>query len=106
VHRVRRFVEVGSGWIGYAMTEAALAEVRNGAKWNPDPSFNLAGAILADPEFACLLKIVFEGRTCHGPTAEGEGTMNEPGAERSQWVWFVATLVAMTIIALIASYPR
>jgi hypothetical protein len=32
--------------------------------------------------------------------------MNEPGAERSQWVWFVATLVAMTIIALIASYPR
>jgi hypothetical protein len=32
--------------------------------------------------------------------------MNEPGAERSQWVWFAATLAAMTVIALIASYPR
>ena len=58
MHRVRKFVEVGSGRIGYAMTEAALSEVSNGAKWNPDPSFNVADAILADPEFASVLKTV------------------------------------------------
>jgi len=40
------------------MTEAALSEVSNGAKWNPDPSFNVADAILADPEFASVLKTV------------------------------------------------
>jgi len=40
------------------MTEAALSEVSNGAKWNPDPSFSVADAILADPEFASVLKTV------------------------------------------------
>src|SRR5258705_4040335 len=40
------------------MTEAALSEVSNGAKWNPDPSFSVADALLADPEFASVLKIV------------------------------------------------
>jgi hypothetical protein len=58
VHRVRKFVQVGSGRIGYAMTEATLSEVSNGAKWNPDPSFSVADAILADPEFASVLKVV------------------------------------------------
>jgi len=58
VHRVRKFLEVGSGRIGYAMTEAALSEVSNGAKWNPDPSFSVADALLADPEFASVLKVV------------------------------------------------
>jgi len=58
VHRVRKFVEVGSGRIGYAMTDAALSEVSNGGKWNPDPSFNVADAVLADPEFASVLKAV------------------------------------------------
>jgi hypothetical protein len=58
VHRVRKFVEVGSGRIGYAMTDATLSEVSNGAKWNPDPSFSVADAILADPEFASVLKVV------------------------------------------------
>ena len=58
MHRVRKFVEVGSGRIGYAMTDAALSEVSNGAKWNPDPSFSVADAILADPEFVSLLKAV------------------------------------------------
>ena len=38
VHRVRKFVEVGSGRIGYAMTQAALSEVSDGATWNPDPN--------------------------------------------------------------------
>ena len=40
MHRVQKFIEAGSGRIGYAMTEAALSEVSNGAKWSPDPSFN------------------------------------------------------------------
>jgi hypothetical protein len=46
VHRVQKFVEVSTGRIGYAMTAAALSEVSNGAKWNPDPSFSVAEAIL------------------------------------------------------------
>ena len=58
VHRVQKFVEVSTGRIGYAMTDAALSEVSNGATWNPDPSFNVADAILADPEFASVLKTV------------------------------------------------
>jgi hypothetical protein len=58
VHRVRKFSEVGSGRIGYAMTEAALSEVSGGAKWNPDPSFSVADALLADPEFASVLKVI------------------------------------------------
>jgi hypothetical protein len=58
VHRVRKFLEVGSGRIGYAMTEAALSEVSNGATWNADPSFSVADALLADPEFASVLKVV------------------------------------------------
>ena len=55
MHRVRKFVEVGSGQIGYAMT---ADEVSNGAKGNADPSFNVADAILADPEFVSVLKVV------------------------------------------------
>ena len=58
MHRIRKFVEVGSGRIGYAMTEAVLSELSNGARWNPDPSFSVADALLADPEFAAVLKIV------------------------------------------------
>jgi hypothetical protein len=57
-HRVRKFVEVGSGRIGYAMTEAKLSEVSNGAKWIPVSSFSVADAILADPEFASVLRAV------------------------------------------------
>jgi hypothetical protein len=30
----------------------------------------------------------------------------EPDAARSQWLWFGAALLAMTIIALIVSFPR
>ena len=58
MQRVRKFIEVGSGRIGYAMTEATLSEVSNGAKWKPDPSFNVADAILADREFVSVLKMV------------------------------------------------
>jgi hypothetical protein len=36
-----------------------------------------------------------------------EGEMNEPGAERSQWFWFSAALLAMMILAYIATgLPR
>jgi len=58
VHRVQKFVEVSSGRIGYARTAAALSEVSNGAQWNPDLSFNVAEAILDDPEFASVLRAV------------------------------------------------
>jgi hypothetical protein len=73
VHRVRKFVEVSTGRIGYAMTEAALAEVSNGAKWNPDPSFSVADALLADPEFASVLRVVLR---------EGHIVMPAVGAKR------------------------
>jgi hypothetical protein len=58
VHRVRKFVEVGGGRIGYAMTEASLSKASNGAKWNQDASFSVADVLLADPEFASVLKAV------------------------------------------------
>jgi hypothetical protein len=58
VHRVRKFLEVGSGRIGYAMTEDALSEASGGATWKPDPSFSVADVLLADPEFASVLKMV------------------------------------------------
>ncbi len=73
MHRVRKFVEVGSGRIGYAMTEAALSEVSNGAKWEPDPSFNVADAILADPEFASLLRMVLRDGRVMVPPPKAKG---------------------------------
>jgi hypothetical protein len=70
VHRVRKFVEVASGRIGYAMTEAALSEASNGAKWNPDPSFSVADALLADPEFASVLRMVLSDGHVMVPAVE------------------------------------
>jgi hypothetical protein len=71
VHRVRKFVEVGSGRIGYAMTAATLSDVSNGRKWNPDPSFNVADAILDDPEFVSVLRLVLrDGYTIVTPLKE------------------------------------
>jgi hypothetical protein len=58
VHRVRKFVEIISGRIGYALTSVALSEASDGATWKPDPSFNIADAILDDPEFAAVLRVV------------------------------------------------
>ena len=58
VQRVRRFVEVASGRIGYAMTAAVLSEATDGATWEPDPSFSVADVLLAHPEFASVLKAV------------------------------------------------
>ena len=73
MHRIRKFIEVGSGRIGYAMTEAALSEVSNGAKWSPDPSFSLADAILADPEFASVLKAVLRDGHVLVPVPKAKG---------------------------------
>jgi hypothetical protein len=56
MHRVQKFIEAGSGRVGFAMTEAALFEVSNGAKWNLDPSFSVADALLANVDFASVLK--------------------------------------------------
>jgi len=58
VHRVRKFVEVISGRTGYALTSVALSEASDGATWEADPSFNVADAILDDPEFAAVLRVV------------------------------------------------
>jgi len=69
VHRVQKFVEVSSGRIGYARTAAALSEVSNGAQWNPDPSFNVAEAILDDPEFASVLRAVLSDGHVIGASA-------------------------------------
>jgi hypothetical protein len=60
VHRVRKFVEVDSGRIGYAMTAAVLSEASNGATWELDPSFSIADALLDDPDFASTLSAVLK----------------------------------------------
>ena len=74
MHRVRKFVEVGSGRIGYAMTAATLSDVSNGRKWNPDPSFNVADAILDNPEFVSVLRVVLRDGRVMVPTLKAKGT--------------------------------
>jgi hypothetical protein len=32
--------------------------------------------------------------------------MNELELARSQWLWFGAAMLAMTVIAMVATYPR
>ena len=72
MHRVRKFLEVSTGRIGYAMTAAALSKVSNGAKWEPDPSFSVAEVLLNDPEFASVLRTVL---------ADGHVVMTAPKAK-------------------------
>jgi hypothetical protein len=73
VHRVQKFVEVSTGRIGYAMTAAALSEVSNGAEWNSDPTFSVAEAILDDPAFASVLRVVLSDGHVVVPAAEAKG---------------------------------
>jgi hypothetical protein len=54
------------------MTEAAPSEVSDGAKWNPDPSFSVADALLADPEFASVLKTVLRDGHVVAPAIKTE----------------------------------
>jgi hypothetical protein len=56
--------------LSYAMTEAALSEV---VKWNPDPSFSVADAILADPEFASVLRMVLRDGYVMVPPLKAKG---------------------------------
>ena len=58
MHWVRRFVEVGSGRVGYAMTAAPLLDISAGSQWELDPSFSVADAILDNPEFVAVLRVV------------------------------------------------
>jgi hypothetical protein len=73
VHRVQKFVEVGSGRIGYALTSAALSETSDGATWEPDPSFNVADAILDDPEFVSVLRVVLRDGHVIVPPLKAKG---------------------------------
>jgi len=71
------------------MTAAALSEVSNGAKWNPDPSFSVAEAILDDPAFASVLRAVLSDGHVVVPAQRPRGNDElEPDAARSQWLWF------------------
>jgi len=54
-------------------TATALSEVSNGAKWNPVPSFNVAYAILADPKFASVLKVVLRDGHVLVPALKAKG---------------------------------
>jgi hypothetical protein len=60
MHKVRKFVEIESGQIGYAMTAAVLSEASNGATWEPDLSFSIADTLLDDPDFASVLNAVLK----------------------------------------------
>jgi hypothetical protein len=73
VHRVQKFVEIGTGRIGYARSAAALSEVSNGAEWNPDPSFSVAEAILDDPAFTSVLRAVLSDGHVVMAAAEAKG---------------------------------
>jgi hypothetical protein len=63
-----------SGRIGYAMTAAVLAKASNGSRWEPDPSFSVADALLDDPDFAKLLSAVLK---------DGHVIIAEPSAVKS-----------------------
>jgi hypothetical protein len=73
VHRTQKFVEVTSGRIGYALMAAALPEVRNGTTWKPDPSFNVADAILDDPQFDSVLRVVLRDGHVLVPALKAKG---------------------------------
>jgi hypothetical protein len=70
VHRVQKFIEDGSGRVGYAMTAAALSEASNGTAWQRDASFSVADSILDNPEFASVLKLVLRDGHVIVPASE------------------------------------
>jgi hypothetical protein len=73
VHRVQKFIEAGTGRIGYALTAAALPGASNGAEWKPDSSFSVADTILDDPEFVSVLKVVLRDGHMIVPTPKTKG---------------------------------
>ena len=70
MHRVQKFIEDGSGRVGYAMTAAALSEAGNGTAWQRDPSFSVADSILDNPEFVLVLKVVLRDGHVIVPASE------------------------------------
>jgi fumarate reductase subunit D len=52
--------------------------------------------------FALILWMAAERRrdVLHGPY------VTKPRRARSQWLWFGAALLAMAVIAMVATYPR
>jgi hypothetical protein len=73
VHRVQKFVEDGGGRVGYALTAATLSEASDGATWKPVPSFNIADAILDDPDFASVLRTVLRDGHVMVPALKAKG---------------------------------
>ena len=73
VHRVQKFVEAVSGRIGYALTSVALSEASDGATWEADPSFNVGDAVLDDPEFVSVLRVVLRDGHVIVPPLKAEG---------------------------------
>jgi hypothetical protein len=71
VHRVQKFIEDGSGRVGYAMTADALSEASNGTAWQRDPSFSVADSIFDNPEFASVLKVVLRDGHITVPPVKG-----------------------------------
>jgi hypothetical protein len=47
-----------------------------------------------------------KGEACRNGAEEGQMNELEPDTEPSQWLWFGAALLAMTVISLIVSFPR
>jgi len=73
LHRVQKFVEAVSGCVGHALTSAALSEAGGGATWEPDPLFNVADAILDDPEFVSALRVVLRDENRIVPALKANG---------------------------------
>jgi hypothetical protein len=71
MHRVQKFIEDGSGRVGYAMTAAVLSEASNGTAWQRDASFSVADSILDNPEFVSVLKLVLRDGHVIVPASEG-----------------------------------
>lgn len=70
MQRIQRFVEATSGQIGFALSAAALPGTGEGAIWKPDPSFNVADAILDNLEFVSVLRVVLRDGHVIVPTAK------------------------------------
>ena len=70
--RLQKFVEAISGRIGYALTAVALSKASGGATWTPDSSFNVADALLDDPDFASVLRDVLRDGHVIVPTLKAK----------------------------------
>jgi hypothetical protein len=73
VHRIQRFTETVGGRIGFALTAAALPDAGEGGVWKPDASFNVADAILDNPEFVSVLRVVLrDGHVIVPPAVQSD----------------------------------